>query len=135
MTNGETVHGPPRMWLTTVVDGRPQRVVEIKGVPFVIGRDEECDLVLDDPKVSRRHAQIASKMGVKRTVQDLGSANGTLLNGHALKSAAGFLSSNEPVADLDGGEVLQFGDTIVLASLVDPRTQPDFPGLPAGTSE
>src|SRR5512140_3268329 len=47
---------------------------------FVVGRSTECQLSLDDPLVSRRHAV----MRVRRdgvTVQDLGSRNGVLVNG------------------------------------------------------
>src|SRR3954471_24098576 len=46
---------------------------------FVIGRSTECQLSLDDPLVSRRHAVIRiSRSAV--TVQDLGSRNGVLVN-------------------------------------------------------
>ena len=129
MGDGETMHGPARMWLTVVVDGRPSDVVEVAKAPFLIGRDDSCDLVLGDEKVSRRHAAIAPAMGIGRNLRDLGSANGTLVNGEPMKPAPGFNASQERAVDLYGGEVLQFGDTIVLASLIDPRLQQDWPGL------
>jgi len=48
-----------------------------------IGRSGDCDLVLDDPRVSRRHARLSyTAQGFQ--VQDLGSANGTLVNGQPL---------------------------------------------------
>lgn len=47
---------------------------------FVIGRSAECQLSLDDPLVSRRHAVIKIKRNVV-SVQDLGSRNGILING------------------------------------------------------
>lgn len=47
---------------------------------FLIGRSAECQLALDDPLVSRKHAAFRiSKDGV--TVEDLGSRNGVLVNG------------------------------------------------------
>jgi pSer/pThr/pTyr-binding forkhead associated (FHA) protein len=47
---------------------------------FVVGRSTDCQLSLDDPLVSRRHAVLrVRKDGV--TVQDLGSRNGVLVNG------------------------------------------------------
>src|SRR5271154_4098468 len=47
---------------------------------FVVGRSTECQLSLDDPLVSRRHAVMrVRKDGV--SVQDLGSRNGVLVNG------------------------------------------------------
>ena len=54
------------------------------GQTLVIGRNREvCDLVIDDNGVSRRHAEITvSSTGV--FIRDLGSANGTLLNGQKL---------------------------------------------------
>lgn len=129
MAEGETIHGPPRLWLTVMADGRPEAVLEVAETPFTIGREEDCSLTLSDPKVSRQHAAITPGLGLARRLQDLGSANGTMLNGNALKPTTGFASSGERVAEISGGEILQFGDTIVLASLIDPRTQPNWPGL------
>ncbi len=50
------------------------------GTETVIGRRGDCDVVLDGPKVSRRHAQIHSDAAGVLLV-DLASVNGTLLNG------------------------------------------------------
>jgi len=52
----------------------------------LIGRNESCDVVVADPLVSRRHCQI-SWDGVYCTLEDLGSTNGTLVNGQLLTSA------------------------------------------------
>lgn len=125
----DTIYGPPRLWLTVLSEGRPEAVVEVAGSPFIIGREEGCNLMLQDPKVSRQHAVITPGIGATRKLQDLGSANGTMLNGNPLKPVAGFASSGERIAGISGGEILQFGDTIVLASLIDPRTQSDWPGV------
>ncbi|MFZ6185386.1 FHA domain-containing protein [Nannocystis pusilla] len=47
---------------------------------FVIGRSTECQLSLDDPLVSRRHAVLSvGSDGV--TIEDLGSRNGVYING------------------------------------------------------
>jgi FHA domain-containing protein len=45
-----------------------------------IGRSSSCDLMLSDPTVSRRHARLICRGG-KWVLQDLGSTNGTALNG------------------------------------------------------
>jgi hypothetical protein len=47
---------------------------------FVVGRSTDCQLSLDDPLVSRRHAVLRVRAGGV-TVQDLGSRNGVLVNG------------------------------------------------------
>lgn len=45
----------------------------------IIGRGSECDVVLENPGISRHHAEILRKEG-SFVVKDLGSSNGTLLN-------------------------------------------------------
>jgi Protein of unknown function (DUF3662)/FHA domain len=54
--------------------------IQIGPDPVVIGRMPECDVVLSDPNVSRRHAEIFRVEG-DFLVRDLGSTNGTRLNG------------------------------------------------------
>ncbi len=48
--------------------------------PVVIGRLPECAVVLSDPNVSRRHAQV-TRQGTEIVVADLQSTNGTRVNG------------------------------------------------------
>ena len=48
-----------------------------------LGRAPGCDVLLDDPTVSSRHA-VLSPRGGRLLVDDLGSRNGTLLNGRRL---------------------------------------------------
>ncbi len=48
--------------------------------PVTIGRDPDNDLVLDDRRVSRRHAEIRLRLG-RYTLYDLQSTNGTFVNG------------------------------------------------------
>lgn len=52
------------------------------GDGLVIGRLAECDLVIDDPAVSRRHAELVRAAAV--SVVDLGSTNGTRVDGLAV---------------------------------------------------
>ncbi len=52
--------------------------------PVTIGRLPECDVVLGDPNVSRRHAEIR-RQGTGFVVVDLGSTNGTRVNGAGVK--------------------------------------------------
>lgn len=51
-----------------------------EGVPVVVGRSSDLDMVLVEEMVSRRHARIELSSGIVR-VEDLGSTNGTFVNG------------------------------------------------------
>jgi hypothetical protein len=50
-----------------------------------IGRSRDCDVVLADPNVSRRHAEIRPAGRGRWTVNDLGSTNGVKVNGQRTK--------------------------------------------------
>ena len=52
----------------------------------VIGRSPECDIKIDNPAISRKHTSIEYD-GEGYVVADLGSSNGTYVNGEALKAA------------------------------------------------
>ncbi len=66
---------------------RAPRVVVIRdGENLEIGRDFCCDLVLEDPSVSRRHARLGWN-GVGWTLVDVGSKNGTTVNGGPARGA------------------------------------------------
>src|SRR5688572_1280712 len=52
----------------------------------VIGRSSELDMVLVEDMVSRKHAKITVSGG-KITIEDLGSTNGTFVNGEKVKQA------------------------------------------------
>jgi hypothetical protein len=53
----------------------------------VVGRSRECDVVLSDSNVSRRHAEVRPGAGGQWTVSDLGSTNGVQVNGRRISSA------------------------------------------------
>ncbi|HWH15520.1 MAG TPA: FHA domain-containing protein, partial [Miltoncostaeaceae bacterium] len=67
-----------------VTDGASQgKRVDLTGAAVVIGREEGTDLVLDDSQASRRHAEVTGSSG-SWSVRDLGSTNGTFVNGTRL---------------------------------------------------
>jgi pSer/pThr/pTyr-binding forkhead associated (FHA) protein len=53
--------------------------------PLVLGRALSCDLPVLDPTISRRHAELSLADG-RVMVRDLGSSNGTFLNGSRVES-------------------------------------------------
>lgn len=58
----------------------------LSGVRVVIGRSRDCDAVLDDANVSRRHAELRLENG-GWVVADLGSTNGIKVNGRRVEQA------------------------------------------------
>jgi len=85
-----------------------------------IGRDVANDLVINDPEVSRRHARIYLQ-GNMYIIEDLGSTNGTSVNGQKLTG---------PYM-LRAGEQITFGervnlsfDAVAMAPVVPPVVQP-----------
>ncbi len=71
---------------------RGRAILAAEGKRFVIGpsgatigRSRECDVVLGDSNVSRRHARIAFGEDGEWTVEDLGSTNGVQINGARAK--------------------------------------------------
>jgi hypothetical protein len=64
-----------------------------------IGRSRDCDVVLADSNVSRRHAEIRPGPGGRWTISDLGSTNGVRVNGRDLRDGeAAPLASGDHVA-------------------------------------
>jgi serine phosphatase RsbU (regulator of sigma subunit) len=62
----------------------PGQQFPLEGERAVVGRHPECDIVLDVGAVSRQHAQIV-RVGNGYFVEDLGSRNGTFVNGELIR--------------------------------------------------
>src|SRR5215211_4285374 len=99
----------PRYRIEIQEPGKDPEVRLVQDGPVEVGR--ECDgLVLGDPKTSRRHIRLTpGEHGL--SVTDLGSTNGTTLNGVALQAEA----------TLAAGDVLRLGDTTIV--LLPPVTE------------
>jgi hypothetical protein len=82
----------------------------------VIGRGTDADITVDDSSISRRHCEVLWD-GARAQANDLGSTNGSLLNGRKLSSAA-----------LESGNVIEIGATRIVFHLV-----PEASSAPAGS--
>ena len=71
--------------LVLLENERPARTFRLRGGVTTIGRLPECEVQLSDPGTSRRHAQIRHQDGAW-LLADLGSTNGTLVNGAVVQS-------------------------------------------------
>jgi Protein of unknown function (DUF3662)/FHA domain len=90
-------HGLARE-IVEIVLGEEKHPLEGRG-PWSVGRSQENDIVINDPNVSRRHARISRADG-GFVVEDLGSTNGTLLDGAPIDRER-----------IEGGDELTFGQS------------------------
>lgn len=79
----------------------PGTVFPVEGEQLIIGRDPANAIVINDPEVSRRHARLTLQGG-RYVLEDLGSTNGTFVNGRRLTGAY----------VLKPGDVVSLGETI-----------------------
>ena len=131
------------MWILVLYDpqGHELRRVPLESAPLSIGRGKDRDLVIDSKAASRQHAQIEAQ-GDTAILVDLGSANGTLLNGRRLDKPVALGESDEiRIAGFSlrlqrerNGQATAAGQTVI-----QPRSKPtahaaskpatDFPGI------
>lgn len=74
--------GEKRAKVTVTTEGQPETVIQLDN-HLTIGRSSACQIVLGDHDASRNHAEIRLVAGRYR-LSDLGSVNGTWLNGRRL---------------------------------------------------
>lgn len=91
------------------VEGNTEGTVLVEDNPFVLGRSPDCNLCLPFFGVSRHHGQIVAR-GQGWLIEDLGSLNGTLLNGLPAKSAQW----------IHHGDVVQIGVVSLVVLILQP---------------
>jgi len=72
--------------LMVVKGSHSEQEIQLVGTETVMGRDPESSIFLNDVTVSRKHAEI-SMLKDRFTIKDLGSLNGTYLNGERVDEA------------------------------------------------
>lgn len=80
-----------------VLVSRQRLPLALGGPPLVIGRDVACDVVLDDPYVAARHAQLTLDAQGAVLISDLGTQNGLILRGERLRGARSVPLGSDPV--------------------------------------
>jgi pSer/pThr/pTyr-binding forkhead associated (FHA) protein len=73
-------HPVPAAEVLARIDRSGVPTLTFQGSSMVIGRDPDCDRVLDSPVVSGHHARVA-RSASRIVIEDLGSSNGTFVNG------------------------------------------------------
>jgi predicted component of type VI protein secretion system len=81
----------------------PGKIFPLEKNELYIGRDLSNDIVINDPEISRRHTRLFQQSGTY-AVEDMGSTNGTSINGQRL-TGPGFLQP---------GDVLTLGERVTL---------------------
>src|SRR5437867_11869066 len=102
--------------LSAWLDGG-DRQFPLVGKTFSLGRAKDKNVVFTSPKVSRRHALVHAQGASEFSLVDLGSSNGTHLNGRRVI---------QPIS-LHHGDVIQIGEQSLIFHLAMPRTPEEQP--------
>ena len=115
-----------------IIDHRGRReVFEVLEDALVVGRDADSGLLLDDHRVSRQHARIRRVDGALR-IEDLGSANGTYVNGLPIFESTP-LNAGDRI-DVGGNVILWIGRAPQGQATTVPNPAPPSPTVQASTT-
>ena len=84
--NGMKAKENIKWFLEAVADANREWKVVVETDPFIVGRDEDCELKLTDKRISKRHFEIR-RGGDHIWIRDLESTNGTFVNHKKIKQA------------------------------------------------
>ena len=91
---------------------QPGKVYPLDGNELIIGRDTNLGVSINDAEISRKHAKMELR-GSSYVIQDLGSTNGTFVNGNRISG----------MQVLNPNDIVSFGENIVLMyeAIADPN--------------
>jgi pSer/pThr/pTyr-binding forkhead associated (FHA) protein len=129
-----TMVGPSAAPTLEIISGNEQGKIARLKLKTRVGRERDNDLVLTDPRISRYHALIELAEG-QWVIRDLGSANGTLVNGQLISDAHP-LSPDDRITVGDTEFVFQPSRVGLRVSAPPRRPLPEKPALdrPSGIS-
>lgn len=97
----------------------PGKIYPLSSVSITIGRDPMADITIVDPEVSRQHVRLSSTL-TGYAIQDLGSTNGTYIDGERLSGGS---------VDLTVGQIITMGAGVALRFQIDVGGQVEMPTM------
>lgn len=97
----------PLAYLLVVTGPARGATLVVDHLPVVVGRSSDADLVIDDETVSRRHAELRGDRAALE-IEDLGSSNGTTLQGNPIVGSLALLD----------GDLVGFGSATCLVKRI-----------------
>ena len=92
----------PDQWELEFITGSAAgKTIRIPGPEVTLGRSTECDIVIEDPYVSRQHATLSVR-DVDLFLTDLGSTAGSVVNGNSVVSST-----------IESGSEVVLGETLM----------------------
>ncbi len=101
------------MWVTVGSGEGKGLSVRVEGERFLIGTGPECQLMLGDPQAAPLHAYFEVGEGGGVVLHDLGSENGTFVNGERVDGSR----------SIEGDEDIRIGDTVLVPTVADPAEE------------
>ncbi len=102
---------------------RAGEIFELESQTIIVGRDATADISINDPEVSRNHCRLILESAYY--IQDLGSTNGTFVDGQRL--------GGEPIRLVDG-QIIQLGSNVTLL-FKDETVEIDLPPVHSEAAE
>ena len=104
--------------VTIIFSGQEQKTIQLDRPRLVVGREPTCEIHIDNLGISRQHCAFSAR-GEAFVVQDLGSSNGTFVNGR--KITEHFLNDADEV--VIGKYTLNFKNAVQAPAAPEPATE------------